>query len=123
LYIRFHGNYSSPKTGQPYGIFVVIYHLHRDGHLSEEDRTLYLHAKQWFEEHLPNPPFYEDNNFIKAVTWFKDCPEASGMIDRLEPLLQIAHKHDVEVIRSVVQEPPGIIIYEDDFQVGVTKQF
>lgn len=94
MYIRFHGIYSSPKTGQPYGIFVVIFHLHQDGKLSEEDSSRYLETKMWFEEHLPNPPYYEDNNSIKAVTWFKDC----------------------------IHEPPGVIVYEDDYQVGVTQQ-
>jgi hypothetical protein len=119
LYIRFHGNYSSPKTKKPYGIFVVIYHLYRDGKLSEGDSKLYLDTKEWFEQNLPNPPYYEDNNSINAVTWFKDVDNSVNMLSYLEPFFRIAEKHRIEIIKSVSRELPGVLVYEDEYQVGV----
>lgn len=119
MYLRFHGNYSSPKTKQPYGIFVVIYHLYRDRKLSESDSKLYLDTKEWFEQNLPNPPYYNDNNSVNAVTWFKDVDKAKDMIIRLEALLKIAEIYKVDIIKSVSKELPGVLIYEDEYQVGI----
>ncbi|MCQ6557162.1 hypothetical protein [Paenibacillus mendelii] len=121
MYIRFHGNYSSPKTEEPYGIFVVIYHLQRDGKLSESDNRTYFETKEWFEQHLPNPPYYEDNSAIKAVIWFKDNPKTRVMINKLEPLITIAAKYETELTRTVAVDPPGIVVYEDDYQIAVIK--
>jgi hypothetical protein len=121
VYIRFHGNYFSPKTKQPYGIFVVIYHLYRDEKLSQSDRKLYLETKDWFEQNLPSPPYYDDNNSINAVTWFKDVDKAKDMLIYLGPLFKIAERHRVEIIKSVSKELPGMLIYEDEYQVGVVS--
>lgn len=121
-YIRFHGNYSSPYTGQPYGIFVVIYHLLRDGKLTEEDARLYNETKDWFEKNLPNPPFYDDQNSIRAVTWFKNSEKSTEMIERLAPFFYLAQKYDVEIIKSETEEVPGILVYEDDYQIGVSSE-
>ncbi len=122
MYLRFHGNYFSPKTKQPFGIFVVIYHLYRDGKLSESDNKLYLDTKEWFEQKLPNPPYYDDNNSVNAVTWFKVVDKVEGMIRRLEPFLIIEEKNNVEIIKSVSKELPGDLIYEDEYQVGIVNQ-
>jgi hypothetical protein len=120
MYIRFHGNNSSPYTKQPYGIFTLIHHLKRDGMLSPDDHELFDNTVNWFEENLPNPPFYsESNNADRAVTWFKDCEDARPLIERLQPLFDIAETYGVEVIKSVAKRPPGKIIYEDAFQIAV----
>jgi hypothetical protein len=122
MFIRYHGNYSSPLTKQPYGIFTVIYHLKREGKLAPADIELYDRTDDWFEEHLPNPPYYkENNNAIRAVTWFKDGEGAQRMIERLKPFFEIAERYGVEIIKSVSYDPPGTIIYEDEFQIGVTR--
>jgi hypothetical protein len=110
-----------PKTKQPYGIFVVIYHLYRDEKLSESDSKLYLDTKDWFEQNLPNPHYYDDNNSINAVTWFKDVDKAKDMQMHLEPFFKIAERHRVEIIKSVSKELPGMLIYEDEYQVGVVS--
>ncbi|MFX3636693.1 MAG: hypothetical protein ACE3L7_13925 [Candidatus Pristimantibacillus sp.] len=121
MYTRFHGNYSSQKTKQPYGIFVVIYHLYRDGRLTENDSQLYLDTKEWFEQNLSNPPYYDDNNSINAVTWFKDEDRTKEMIIRLEPFFIIADKYKVEIIKSVSKVLPGVLVYEDEYQVGIVN--
>ncbi|NQX62720.1 hypothetical protein [Paenibacillus qinlingensis] len=122
MYSRFHGNYSSPKTKQPYGIFVVIYHLFRDDKLSESDSKLYLDTKEWFEQNLPNPSFYDDNNSVNAVTWFKDGNKTPEMIVYLESFINIAKKYNVEIIESISKELPGVLIYEDEYQVGIVPR-
>lgn len=122
MFVRYHGNYSSPFTKEPYGIFVVIYHLKRDGKLSAADVELYDTTVNWFEENLPNPPYYEEQqNAIRAVTWFKASDSTRHMIDKLRPFLDIAEKYGVEIITSFADQPPGVIVYEDDYQIGVSK--
>ncbi|OXM88364.1 hypothetical protein [Paenibacillus rigui] len=121
MFIRFHGKAISPFTNQPYGIFAVIYFLKRDGKLSSLDLQLYETTVNWFEEHLPNPPYYDDlNNSIRAVTWFKDNESTRHMINNLQPFFDLAEKYSVEIIKSVANKPPGTIVYEDALQIGVT---
>ncbi|MDF2724616.1 MAG: hypothetical protein K0Q59_4291 [Paenibacillus sp.] len=121
MYIRFHGNYASPYTKQPYGIFVVIYHLKRDGKLTAEDCAKYDDTVSWFEEHLPIPPYYkESNNAQRAVTWFKHTEAVRPLIDQLQPFFDIAGKYGVEILKSAADQLPGTIIYEDEYQVAVT---
>ncbi|MFF1251501.1 hypothetical protein ACFVYC_03275 [Pseudarthrobacter sp. NPDC058329] len=64
---RFQSNYVG-RTGAPVGVFVAVDHLRRVGRLSEEEITRYAHTDAWFQENLPNPPFYADGNSIGAVT-------------------------------------------------------
>lgn len=123
MYVRYHGNYWSSRTNQPYGIFVVIYHLHRDGKLLEHESEVYLNAKEWFEENLPNPPYYdENNNSIGAVTWFKESEKSIQMVQKLKAFLDIAAKYNVEIIKSTSVEVPGELVYEDDYQIGVVMK-
>ena len=112
---RFHADYVG-RTGAPVGIFVAVDHLRRTGRLSKEEIVLYAFADAWFQENLPNPPFYDDGNSIGAVTWFRDAAE--GMTDRLRPLLSILDSKGVAWERSVSVDP-GRVVYEDRWQVGV----
>ncbi|GAA3404042.1 hypothetical protein ACFFNY_02500 [Paenibacillus hodogayensis] len=121
MFVRFHANYASPFTKQPYGIFVAIFHLKREGILSPADTELYDRTVQWFEENLPNPPFYEEHqNSRRAVTWFKDGERTRPMIAKLAPFLDIAARYEMEIIRSVAVELPGTLVYENDYQIAVT---
>lgn len=99
------------------GIFVAADHLRRAGVLSSEEEARYFDIDDWFNAHLPNPPFYEDGNSIGAVTWFK-TPVTSEMSERIRTLMSILTAHSVEH-DVVFTEEPGEQIYEDEFQVGV----
>lgn len=111
---RFHANYVG-RTGVGVGIFVAVDHLRRTGRLSDDEILVYALTDEWFQQNLPNPPFYEDGNSIGAVTWFR---ETNGdMINRLRPLLSILDSKKVSWERSVSADP-GRVIYEDQWQVG-----
>lgn len=62
--------------------------------LKDEDKETFLRVEEWFEEHLPNPPFYEDGNTIRGITWFK-TGTTDEMIGRLDPLLRLLEKYGV----------------------------
>lgn len=119
-YIRIQTRYCG-KTGKPVGIFAACWHLlegtMRDDALSEEDKEIYLAIRNWFEENLPNPPYYEEGNTIKAITWFKK-DSSKEMLERLQPLVDLLEKYNVEY-DVVYSDDVGEIIYEDDYQVAV----
>jgi hypothetical protein len=115
-FLRVQVRYSG-KTGKPVGIFGAVYHLMNAGALSDEETKLYKDIEAWFEEYLPNPPFYEDGNPDKAITYFKNN-RTTHMLEKLMPLLGLLDKYQVPY-DVVYTNYPGSIIYEDDFQVAV----
>lgn len=117
-YVRLQATYVG-RLGVPVGIFVAVDHLRRQGRLSDAEEELYFTIDDWFEEHLPNPPFYAEGNPDQAVTWFRgDAAAADGLRARLAPLQVVLDAHEVahEVVTS---DDPGRIIYLDHWQVGV----
>ncbi|XEC94174.1 hypothetical protein AB6A23_23110 [Paenibacillus tarimensis] len=119
-YLRIQVRYCG-KTGKPVGIFGACWHLlrgtMRSNCLNEEEKALFLAIEDWFVRHLPEPPFYEDGNQMKAITWFK-TEKSAEMIERLGPLMDLLDKYGVAydvVYTNVV----GHIVYEDQWQVGV----
>ena len=114
-YVRLHADYRG-RLEVEVGIFVAVDHLRRADILSVEEEETYFDIDDWFNLHLPNPPFYDDGNAIQAVTWFKRSTTAD-MLGRLEPLQRILSKHGV-ACHLTETEDPGQIVYEDQFQVG-----
>ncbi len=115
-YVRLQATYIG-KLGVEVGIFVALDHLRRADLLTTEEEELYFDVDDWFRAALPSPPFYGDGNSIGAVTWFKKSA-AARMIERLQPLQRILDAYGVEH-EVAVSTDPGLVIYEDDFQVGV----
>nr|BFE43084.1 hypothetical protein GCM10017547_09770 [Pseudarthrobacter oxydans] len=108
------------RTGAPVGVFVAVDHLRRTGRLLEKEITCYAVADAWFQENLPNPPFYADGNSIGAITWFRES--ADSMTARLDPLLAILDAKKVAWERLSTSDP-GRIVYQDLWQVGVLPAF
>lgn len=115
-YTRVQARYRG-RLGIEVGIFVAVDHLRRAGYLSPDQQALYAEVDAWFQEHLPNPPFYDDGNSVGAVTWFK-TPVPVEMMIRVDQLRGILNTHGVEH-DVVTSSDPGEQIYEDVFQVGV----
>ena len=72
----------------------------------------------WFNEHLPCPPFKKKLRTGEwtrdAVTWFR--PNAKAAIQRMWDIVAILREHGVAV-RMVTTERPGWVVYEDEYQV------
>jgi hypothetical protein len=117
-FVRYHKAACSPYTGEPYGIFVAVWHLVRDGLTSEEETGRYWELREWFEAHLPVPPFHAAGNPDRAVTWFKEAALTEEMRDRLGFYFDLARKHGIE-ITTTRSASLGVVFYEDDFQVAV----
>ena len=116
-YFRYCASYVSPHTNERYGIFVAVWHLVRDKKVSPEDEAAYWKARAWFEENLPIPPFHATGNQERAVTWFKEAAPGSRIVQELKVYHDIAARYGTE-IELVSSDSPGVIIYEDDYQIG-----
>ena len=117
-YFRIHVSYTG-KTGKLVGIFGACWHLKQAGKLLAEEIQLLEDIDAWYDEYLPNPAFYDDGNPQKAITWFKDTPDARQLAERLSQLTQLLDKYEVPYKESRTSDP-GAIIYEDEYQVAVT---
>ncbi|MGY1552436.1 hypothetical protein ACW5CM_11705 [Microbacterium sp. A588] len=115
-YVRVQARYRG-RLGVEVGIFVAVDHLRRAAVLSPDEEDQYFDIDDWFQTHLPNPPFYEDGNSIEAVTWFK-TPIPAAMSERIDVLCRILTAHSVPH-DVVTTDDPGPLIYEDEFQVGI----
>ncbi|QEH39182.1 hypothetical protein OJF2_77940 [Aquisphaera giovannonii] len=82
----------------------------------EEERLEAIY--DWFNEHLPCPPFrgkLRSGEWTRdAVAWFK--PDAGEPIRRMWDIVAILREHGVAA-RMITAEKPGKIVYEDTYQV------
>ncbi|MBI4979494.1 MAG: hypothetical protein HZC28_18600 [Spirochaetes bacterium] len=119
-YVRIQVRYTG-KTGKPVGIFGACHHVvHSSYHpfnATDDDRKLFKEIEDWFELHLPNPPFYAEGNPEKYITWFK-TEKAGMMIEKLTPLMKLLEKYAVPY-DIVYTDSAGTIVYEDEFQIAV----
>ena len=121
-YMRIQGRELAYRTGKPVGVFVLNWRRIRDGIYSKEDSDLYEETHKWFLEHLPEPPFYGDNNDNPqgAVTWFK-TEAYEEMSEKAEVLTGLLDKYNVPY-DIVFSDYVGKIVYEDKWQVGVVYE-
>lgn len=87
--------------------------------LSNKDYFGRTEVDKWFNDKLPEPPFYGDNNDnpLGATTWFK-INNSSIMLEHIKPLLDLLDKYTVPY-EIAYSDNPGKVIYEDDYQIGV----
>ena len=72
----------------------------------------------WFNLHLPQPPFSAGKFSTEAVAWFK--ADSAEFISRMWDIVAIIEGHDVPV--RVLRSPnPGKVVYEDEYQVLVEE--
>lgn len=121
-YMRIQGREIAWRTQKPVGVFILNWRRIRDNIYSEEDKQIYETTHKWFLEHLPEPPFYgnDNENPQRAVTWFK-TENTGEMLEHIQPLLNLLDKYKVPY-DIVYSNYVGKIIYEDDYQVGVIDE-
>lgn len=121
-YMRIQGRETAYRTGKPVGVFVLNWRRIRDGVYSKEDSELYDKTHKWFLEHLPEPPFYGDNNDNPqgVVTWFK-TEAYEEMSEKAEVLTSLLDKYNIPY-DIVFSDYVGKIVYEDKWQVGVIDE-
>jgi hypothetical protein len=89
----------------------------RDG-LSGEETARLESLFDWFNDHLPVPPFSTSAWPQDVVAWFKD--DAGEAISRMWNLVALLEDHGVQV-RLLRSKSPGRVHYEDDYQILVEE--
>jgi hypothetical protein len=116
-YLRIQGRDVAYRTGKPVGVFAAGWRLIRSGTLDADDERQFREIEKWFVDNLPEPPFYEDDNPGKPITYFKTETTAL-MMDKIKPILALFDKHGF-VYDIVYTNHVGRIVYEDEYQVAV----
>jgi len=118
-YFRIHTADNAYITGQPRGIFTAIGKLVDAGLLSETEEKEYWKNREYFEKVLPVPPYYEAGDPDRAVTWFKDTEKGTDIWIQMDFYRSMAFKHGIKLYKSVCNDIPGEVIYEDEYQIAV----
>lgn len=118
-YFRIHTSDIAYKTKQPVGLFVAVWRLVEKKILTAEEEKEYWKNREYFEKILPVPPYYEQGNPDRAVTWFKDTADGKRVYNEMTFYRDMAKKYGLKLYMSECDEAPGEIIYEDDFQIAV----
>ena len=118
-YYRIHIADIAYLTQQPRGIFTAVWKLVDDNTMNEEEIKEYWKNREYFEEVLPVPPYYEQGNPEGAITWFKDNEKGNDVYKQMTFYRAMAKKYGVQLYKSEVDEIPGEVIYEDELQIAV----
>lgn len=121
-YFRVHTKDIAYITQQPRGIFTAIGKMVDLKILTIEEEKEYWKNREYFEEVLPVPPFYDQGNPDKATTWFKDNEKGNGIYRQMDFYRSMAAKYGLELYRSECEQLPGDVIYEDDFQIAIINK-
>ncbi|MDR1060794.1 MAG: GNAT family N-acetyltransferase [Clostridiales bacterium] len=117
-YARIQGREAAFRTGKPVGVFAAVHGLREAGLLTDEEKAVFHEIDDiWFENNLPNPPFYGDDKPGKPITWFKTAT-AGFMVEKLRPMMDMLEKYS-KPYDIVCTNFPGRIVYEDKWQVAV----
>lgn len=122
-YYRVHTADIAYRTKQPRGIFTAVGKLVDSKTLTEEEEKEYWKNREHFEEVLPVPPFYEQDNPDGAITWFKDTDEGNAIWKEMDFYRDMCRKYGVTLYMSECDKIPGEVIYEDDFQIAVKNLY
>jgi hypothetical protein len=114
MYIRFvvGTNRDCPTTQA--GVVTELRFLRDSGSLPDYEVE---HVNEIFEclnEVLPCPPFLGSDWPPDAISWFKDS--AQDMIRTFREIVALLEEYG-RPVRTIVTDKPGMILYEDAFQV------
>ncbi|WP_409489540.1 hypothetical protein [Amycolatopsis sp. cmx-11-12] len=106
------------------GVFGLVNGLARAGRLTAEQEAFRRANNDWYDANFINPAHIDPSVYDAEVNpgasaWFKAT--AHVFIERVDGYLSILETHEVpcETVRSV---SPGLVIYEDEYQVVVVAR-
>lgn len=118
MFVRFVVGADAENAAWLTGIITEARLLRDRGQLYSHESERLEAAFDWFNEHLPCPPFHakvSSGQWTRdAVAWFRS--DAKGPVGRMWDIVAILREHGVAV-RMITTGRPGKIVYEDDYQV------
>ncbi|GIH17678.1 hypothetical protein [Rugosimonospora africana] len=120
-YVRFQSPDPNARGTFP-GIFALVNGLARRGTLTAAQERFWRENNEWFTAAYPDPSTVDPSVYDRAVNpgaaaWFKTS--AGPLLDRVDGYLEILAHHGVACVRLERAEPPGRVLYEDEYQIVV----
>jgi len=114
MYIRFQGKRNNYSSASKLGMFQLAYEL-RD----QSDLPSYAFAElqknlRWLQQHLVSPDILDESEHHRAISWFK--ANAKDPINRMRSIKIILEENGYH-IDQIFTKDPGIVIYEDKWQI------
>jgi len=115
MYLRFIANGRARELGATEGLFIAAYKLRESGQLEPYEEEWLEENLAWFRKHLKVPMRLRDAGNQRALCWFK--ANAKKHLERVWDLVALLKEkgHVIDLIKS---DSPGIIVYEDGFQIA-----
>ena len=114
MLVRFTLLSTDTQSGRKTGILVAAHDLCDDGDLSVEEHRNLRSQLGWFNEQLKVPQILSGDEHYRALSWFK--PGAIEPISKAWMIKAILEENGFHIQVHKTTDP-GIIIYEDDWQV------
>lgn len=118
-FFRIHIEDLSYLTKLPKGLFAAVGNLVDSKTMTASEIDEYWKQRARLEDSLPIPPFYNDGNSKKAITWFKNNERTLKINAELKFYFNILGKYGKILFITTSKDIPGKIIYEDEFQIGI----
>jgi len=114
VYLRFVVGLDNESAHRQDGLFTEVNRLKSDDLLMDYQYRLVEATFKYFNDNLPVPPYKRKQISKEAVAWFKNS--TTEYIDRMWDFVAILKQNDIPV-RILKTEKPGMIIYEDEYQI------
>lgn len=118
MFVRFVTGFDDENAFWLTGVITSARILLDDGELDRFEANHLKDTFEWFNRHLPCPPFEKKIRTGEwtrdAVSWFRD--DAREPLRRIWDIVAILEEHGV-LVRLVTTVRPGKIVYSDEFQV------
>ena len=113
-FLRFQTRIPVRGSAKPAGIFVVAHELRDSNRLSRDEEVWLRNCLAWFKMHLKVPRSLRDPANRRAISWFKG--DNRNAIARVWDLVAFLKEYGIfiDIVRT---RDPGIIVYEDGYQV------
>jgi hypothetical protein len=118
MFVRFVVGAETDNAFRLDGVFTISSMVREQGQLFDHECALLEEIYDWFNHHLPCPPFRKKLRSGKwtrnAICWFRD--EAGEPIKHIWDIVAILKEHGT-LVRLIRTDRPGRIVYSDSYQI------
>lgn len=114
MYLRFETFRKNEDSSSNSGIFQAAIALRDSGTLKPYEQELLEVQYDWLRKHLKSPKCLREEHNFRAICWFH--PRAKKPIEKVRMIAELIKDSGVPIQMRKTKDP-GIIIYEDGWQV------
>jgi hypothetical protein len=114
MYLRFEGLRRNNTSKSRLGLFQLAFELRDEGDIPTYSHDQLLTHLGWLTEHVKSPKILQKDQHHRAISWFH--PRAKEPLKHVRAIKVILEEAGY-YIEQVETRDPGVVIYEDDWQV------